>query len=131
MTKLIHTMLRVYNLERSIDFYQQALQLEVRAQYVFDTFTLTYLGNEQTEVELELTFNHNQPEPYLLGNAYGHIAVSVSDIDTTHRQLSEKGLQPSDIKVLDHHEQHLATFFFLTDPDGYKIEFLQRQGRYL
>ncbi|MGL4828500.1 MAG: VOC family protein [Vibrio sp.] len=131
MTKLIHTMLRVHNLERSIDFYRQALQLEVRAQYVFDTFTLTYLGNEQTEVELELTFNHNQLEPYLLGNAYGHIAVSVLDIDTTHRQLSEKGLQPSDIKVLDHRGQHLATFFFITDPDGYKIEFLQRQGRYL
>lgn len=131
MTKLIHTMLRVNDLERSIHFYQQALELDVRAQYVFDTFTLTYLGNEQTEVELELTYNHNQSEPYLLGNAYGHVAVSVLDIDTTHRQLIEKGLQPSDIKVLDHHGRHLATFFFLTDPDGYKIEFLQRQGRYL
>ncbi|ASK54913.1 lactoylglutathione lyase [Vibrio tarriae] len=131
MTKLIHTMLRVSDLARSIDFYQLALALDVRAQYVFDTFTLTYLGNQETEVELELTFNHNQTQPYLLGNAYGHIAVSVSDIDACHRKLIEKGLEPSDIKALDHKGQHLATFFFLTDPDGYKIEFLQRQGRYL
>jgi len=131
MTKLIHSMIRVSDLTESIEFYRTALQLNIKDQFVFDNFTLTYLTNPTTEFELELTYNHSQTEPYTHGTGYGHIAVSVEDIESTHAYLSDKGIQASDIKVLEHHSAPLARFFFITDPDGYKIEFLQRQGRYL
>lgn len=131
MTKMIHTMIRVSDLERSLKFYRDALELEIKEQYVFDSFSLTYLANPETDFELELTHNHDQSEPYTHGNGYGHLAVGVKDIAATHRHLTSLDIETSDIKVFYHQERHLATFFFITDPDGYKIEFLQRQGRYL
>lgn len=131
MTKMIHTMIRVSDLERSLKFYRDALELEIKEQYVFDGFSLTYLANPETDFELELTHNHNQSEPYTHGNGYGHLAVGVKDIAATHRHLTSLDIETSDIKVFYHQERHLATFFFITDPDCYKIEFLQRQGRYL
>ncbi|CAH1212254.1 Lactoylglutathione lyase [Vibrio harveyi] len=131
MTKIIHTMIRVSDLERSLKFYRDALELEIKDQYVFDGFSLTYLANSETGFELELTHNHDQSEPYTHGSGYGHLAVSVEDIEAVHRRLTSLDIEASDIKVFDHQQKHLATFFFVTDPDGYKIEFLQRQGRYL
>ena len=131
MTKIIHTMIRVSDLARSLNFYRDALELEIKDQYVFDGFSLTYLANPETDFELELTHNHDQSEPYTHGNGYGHLAVSVKDIAATHRHLTSLDIETSGIKVFYHQERHLATFFFITDPDGYKIEFLQRQGRYL
>lgn len=131
MTKMIHTMIRVSDLERSVKFYRDALELDIKDQYVFDGFSLTYLANKETGFELELTHNHDQSEPYELGNGYGHLAVSVDDIESTHQRIKNLGIEAGDIKTFDHQQKHLATFFFITDPDGYKIEFLQRQGRYL
>ena len=131
MTKLIHTMVRVSNLTESINFYRAALDLDIKDQYVFDNFTLTYLSNPQTGFELELTYNHNQSEQYTHGNGYGHMAVSVEDIEQAHQRMIALDIEASDIETLDHNQAHLATFFFIIDPDGYKIEFLQRQGRYL
>lgn len=133
MTKMIHTMIRVRDLDRSLQFYRDALDLEIKDQYVFDGFSLTYLANEETGFELELTHNHNhnQSEPYTHGSGYGHLAVSVDDIEQAHKRIKSLGIEAGDIKAFDHQQKHLATFFFVTDPDGYKIEFLQRQGRYL
>ncbi len=131
MTKMIHTMIRVRDLDRSLQFYRDALELEIKDQYVFDGFSLTYLANEETGFELELTHNHDQSEAYTHGSGYGHLAVSVDDIEQTHKRIKSLGIEAGDIKAFDHQQKHLATFFFVTDPDGYKIEFLQRQGRYL
>ncbi|WMP10750.1 VOC family protein [Vibrio parahaemolyticus] len=131
MTKMIHTMIRVRDLDRSLQFYRDALELEIKDQYVFDGFSLTYLANEETDFELELTHNHDQIEPYTHGSGYGHLAVSVDDIEQAHKRIKSLGIEAGDIKAFDHQQKHLATFFFVTDPDGYKIEFLQRQGRYL
>jgi len=131
MTKMIHTMIRVSDLERSVKFYRDALELDIKDQYVFDGFSLTYLANKETGFELELTHNHDQSEPYELGNGYGHLAVSVDDIESAHQRIKNLGIEAGDIKTFDHQQKHLATFFFITDPDGYKIEFLQRRGRYL
>lgn len=131
MTKLIHSMVRVKDLDQSISFYRQALELEVKDQFVFDDFSLTYLANTETGFELELTHNHDQQEAYSHGSGYGHLAVSVENIEQAHRRITELGIEASDVKAFDHNGIHLATFFFITDPDGYKIEFLQRQGRYL
>ncbi|NRB41683.1 MAG: VOC family protein [Pseudomonadales bacterium] len=124
-------MIRVRDLDSSIAFYRSALELEVKDQFVFDGFTLTYLYNQETAFELELTFNHDASPNYTHGSGYGHIAVSVENIEVCHQRLKSLGIQASEIKQLHHSEHHLATFFFITDPDGYKIEFLQRQGRYL
>ncbi|MCS0447137.1 VOC family protein [Vibrio diabolicus] len=131
MTKMIHTMIRVCDLDRSLQFYRDVLELEIKDQYIFDGFSLTYLANEETGFELELTHNHDQTEPYTHGSGYGHLAVSVEDIEQTHKHIKSLGIEAGDIKAFDHQQKHLATFFFVTDPDGYKIEFLQRQGRYL
>ncbi|MGD8122709.1 VOC family protein [Vibrio sp. TRT 2004] len=131
MTKLIHAMVRVKDLDQSISFYRQALELEVKDQFVFDGFSLTYLANTETGFELELTHNHDQQQPYNHGSGYGHLAVSVENIEQAHRRITALGIEASDVKAFDHNGTHLVTFFFITDPDGYKIEFLQRQGRYL
>ncbi|HGZ6743495.1 TPA: VOC family protein [Vibrio parahaemolyticus] len=131
MTKMIHTMIRVRDLDGSLQFYRDALELEIKDQYVFDGFSLTYLANEETGFELELTHNHDQSEPYTHGSGYGHLAVSVDNIEQAHKRIKSLGIEAGDIKAFDHQQKHLATFFFVTDPDGYKIEFLQRQGRYL
>ncbi|HCH6232705.1 VOC family protein [Vibrio parahaemolyticus] len=131
MTKMIHAMIRVRDLDRSLQFYRDALELEIKDQYVFDGFSLTYLANEETGFELELTHNHDQSEPYTHGSGYGHLAVSVDDIEQAHKRIKSLGIEAGDIKAFDHQQKHLATFFFVTDPDDYKIEFLQRQGRYL
>ncbi|TOQ79666.1 lactoylglutathione lyase [Vibrio parahaemolyticus] len=128
---MIHTMIRVRDLDHSLQFYRDALELEIKDQYVFDGFSLTYLANEETGFELELTHNHDQIEPYTHGSGYGHLAVSVDDIEQAHKRIKSLGIEAGDIKAFDHQQKHLATFFFVTDPDGYKIEFLQRQGRYL
>ncbi|MCG6281348.1 VOC family protein [Vibrio diabolicus] len=130
MTKMIHTMIRVSDLDRSLQFYRDVLELEIKDQYIFDGFSLTYLANEETGFELELTHNHDQTVPYTHGSGYGHLAVSVEDIEQTHKRIKSLGIEAGDIKAFDHQQKHLATFFFVTDPDGYKIEFLQRQGRY-
>lgn len=131
MAKAIHSMIRVLERDRSVDFYRKAFDLEVADVFDFETFTLIYLSNEETEFEVELTVNKGQETPYDLGNGYGHIAFTVDNIEAEHERLSSLGFSPGDIKSLDHEGKKLATFFFLEDPDGYKIEILQRAGRYL
>lgn len=130
MAKAIHSMVRVTDKKRSLDFYEKAFGLGVANIYDFENFTLIYLSNAESEFELELTVNKGQQEPYDLGNGYGHIAFTVADIEAEHQRLASLGFSPGDIKSLDHQGQKLATLFFLEDPDGYKIEILLRAGRY-
>jgi lactoylglutathione lyase len=131
MAKPIHSMVRVLDESRSVDFYRTALGLEVVDRFVFDGFTLVYLRSPESKFELELTINNGHAEPYQLGDGYGHIAVSVADIETEHIRVSGAGLNPTAVKEMTHEGRGLAKFFFLQDPDGYRIEVLQRQGRYL
>lgn len=131
MAKAIHMMLRVLDEARSLDFYRRAFGLEVADRFAFDGFTLVYLRNADTEFELELTINHGRTEPYALGDGYGHMAVSVDDLDAEHARLSGEGMNPTPIKELQREGARLARFFFVQDPDGYRIEVLQRGGRYL
>ncbi|HLS43515.1 MAG TPA: VOC family protein [Paenalcaligenes sp.] len=129
MAKYIHTMIRVKDLERSMRFYRDALDLHEKHRLDFPTFTLVYLGNDESPAELELTYNKDQSADYEHGNAYGHVAYTVEDLEHTHQTLTNLGLEPAPIKQLEL-GPHLARFFFLTDPDGYKIEVLQRGGHY-
>ncbi|MDM5147235.1 VOC family protein [Candidatus Persebacteraceae bacterium Df01] len=128
--KIIHSMVRVRDLPRSLAFYEAALQLSVAARFDFEGFTLAYLRNEETSFELELTHNHNQDCDYELGNGYGHLALSVANLDAEHQRLQTGGFEPTPIKDFFRDDALMARFFFLQDPDDYKIEILQRHGRY-
>ena len=130
MAKLVHMMLRVLNEERSLNFYKSAFSLDVEERIEFDEFTLVYLKNDKSEFELELTINKNNTQAYDLGSGYGHLAVVVDDLEQEHAKLKSLGMKPAEIKEFFHHEELLAKFFFIQDPDGYKIEVLQNHGRF-
>lgn len=130
MAKAIHMMIRVLDESRSVDFYARAFRLGIAERLAFDSFTLVYLRNEEADFELELTINHDRVQPYDLGNGYGHLAVAVDDLDAEHARMRQAGFAPNDIKEFHRDGALLARFFFMTDPDGYKIEVLQRHGRY-
>ncbi|MBD8554144.1 VOC family protein [Rhizobium sp. CFBP 8762] len=130
MAKSIHTMIRVLDESRSIAFYQQAFGLSVVERMEFDAFTLIYMANAESEFEVELTVNKDRTDPYVMGDGYGHLAVSVDDLDQAHRELTESGLQPGPVRTLQCGREKFARFFFVTDPDGYKIEVLNRGGRF-
>ncbi|WP_113340942.1 VOC family protein [Rhizobium cremeum] len=130
MAKMIHSMVRVLEEARSVAFYEQAFGLQIAERLDFDTFTLVYLSNAETEFELELTVNKGREEAYELGNGYGHLAVSVTDLDAEHKRLTDLGLNPNKIVEFNRDGALFARFFFITDPDGYKIEVLQRHGRF-
>ena len=131
MAKAIHSMIRVFDLDKSIAFYQQALELEISDRYNFDGFSLTYLRNAENDFELELTHNHDQQQPYTHGSGYGHLAVCVDDVSKTHQSLVVSKMNPTDIKEFFREDTLMARFFFVVDPDGYKIEFIERQGRFV
>jgi lactoylglutathione lyase len=130
LAKAIHTMIRVLDEARSVDFYRKAFGLDVAERLDFETFTLVYLSNAEAELEVELTVNKGRQEPYALGDGYGHLAVSVADLDSEHDRLGALGLNPKKIVEFNRDGALLARFFFIEDPDGYKIEVLQRQGRF-
>jgi lactoylglutathione lyase len=130
MAKAIHTMIRVLDLSKSIEFYAKAFDLEVADRYDFDDFTLAYLRNAQNDFEVELTLNKNRDTPYTHGDGYGHIAVCVDDLDQEHERFAELELDPTDITEFHRDGGLMARFFFVQDPDGYKIEVLERHGRY-
>ncbi|MFZ9136005.1 MAG: VOC family protein, partial [Candidatus Puniceispirillaceae bacterium] len=82
------------------------------------------------EFELELTINKGRTEAYELGDGYGHLAVSVDDIDAEHARFEAAGLTPRKVVEFEQDGSFLAKFFFVQDPDGYEIEVLQRHGRF-
>lgn len=130
MAKLIHTMIRVFDLDLSIDFYRRAFALDVSHRLDFADFSLVYLRNDENDVELELTWNRDRAHPYSHGEGYGHVAVVVDDLDGERQRLQSEGIEVGPIKEFRPAEMLLARFFFMQDPDGYKIEVLQRHGHY-
>lgn len=130
MAKAIHMMIRVLEEQRSVNFYHTAFQMEVADRFDFDSFTLVYLRNPEADFEVELTVNKDQSEAYDLGAGYGHIAFAVDDLDAEHARFAAAGLAPRDIVEFKRDGALMARFFFVQDPDGYKIEVLQRHGRY-
>ena len=131
MSKVIHSMIRVLEEARSIAFYEVAFGLHVAERLAFDSFTLVYLRNAESEFELELTINAGRAEPYNIGDGYGHLAVSVADVAAEHARLTAAGLAPRKLVDFAPGGTVIARFFFIADPDGYQIEVLQRGGRYL
>ncbi|KIT14932.1 VOC family protein [Jannaschia aquimarina] len=130
MAKAIHSMVRVLDEARSVEFYRTAFGLEVADRLDFDDFTLVYLSNPESDFEVELTVNKGRTEPYDLGDGYGHLAVSVADLEAEHTRVTEAGLEPRKIVEFAPGGTLVGRFFFIADPDGYQIEVLERSGRF-
>ncbi len=125
--RMAHTMIRVRDLEKSLDFYTRVLGMKVLRQkdYPGGKFTNTFIGYgpEESHPAIELTYNWDQEEPYELGNGWGHVALEVPDVYATCEALQEAGATitrpPGPMK---HGTRVIA---FVEDPDGYKIELLE------
>jgi lactoylglutathione lyase len=126
--RLLHTMIRVLDLDRSLDFYSRLLGMKVlrRKDYESGRFTLAFVGygDEAKDAVIELTHNWDQKEPYAIGSAFGHLAIGVPDIYGTCRQLEAEGVKiPRPPGPMKHGGSVIA---FIEDPDGYKIELIER-----
>ena len=125
--RMLHTMLRVGDLQRSLDFYTQVLGMRElrRKDYPDGRFTLAFVGygDERDTAVLELTHNWDT-KSYELGNAFGHIAVAVPDAYKACAMVKAKGGKVTrEAGPMKHGTTVIA---FVEDPDGYKIEFIQR-----
>ncbi|MEM9046113.1 MAG: VOC family protein [Pseudomonadota bacterium] len=130
MAKAVHSMIRVLDETRSIEFYRKAFGLEVADRLDFEKFTLIYLSNSESGFELELTVNKGQTKAYDLGNGYGHFAVSVDNLAEEHARFEAEGLNPRKLVEFAPDGELVGRFFFVADPDGYEIEVLERSGRF-
>lgn len=130
MAKAIHSMIRVLDEARSVEFYNKAFGLEIADRLDFEKFTLVYLSNSEGPFELELTINKGREAPYDLGDGYGHLAVLVDDLEAEHARFEAEGLNPRKIVEFAPDGKLVGKFFFVADPDGYEIEVLQRGGRF-
>lgn len=127
--RFLHTMLRVGNLERSVDFYTRLLGMkELRRRDVPEgKYTLAFLGyddgNASGQAEIELTYNYGV-EKYEQGNAFGHLAVGVPDVATAAEAVRDGGgkvtREPGPVKF------GTTVIAFVEDPDGYKVELIER-----
>lgn len=125
--RLMHTMLRVRDKDKSIAFYTKMLDMKVVRQtdYPSGRFTNTFLGyqSEEDGPVLELTYNWDRAEPYEMGEAYGHIAIGVNNLYDLCEALRQQGVnitrEPGPMK------DSPREIAFITDPDGYKIELIQ------
>lgn len=128
--RLLHTMLRVGNLEKSLDFYTNVLGMKLLRQkdYPDGKFTLAFVGyqDESEAAVLELTHNW-ETESYDLGNAYGHIAIEVDDAYATCAAIKAKG--GNVVREAGPMKHGNTVIAFVEDPDGYKIELIQKAGR--
>ncbi|BBP46421.1 lactoylglutathione lyase [Thiosulfatimonas sediminis] len=123
--RLLHTMLRVGNLERSIEFYTKVLGMQLLRQkdYPKGEFTLAFLGygNEEENTVLELTYNWGV-ESYDLGKGYGHIAIEVADVYQAAEEVKKAGGKV--IREAGPMNAGTTIIAFVEDPDGYQIEFI-------
>src|SRR6201989_1687949 len=130
MAKPVHSMIRVLDEKKSLDFYARAFGLSIADHLKFSDFALIYLRHPTSPFEVELTVNFDRKEPYALGDGYGHLAVVVEALDAGHARLEREHPAPGPPREFKHEGATLARFFFVSDPDGYKIEVIQRGGRF-
>ncbi len=125
--RILHTMIRVGNLDRSIDFYQNIFGMELlrKQEYPGGKFTLAFMGygSEESNTVLELTYNWDT-EHYDLGNGYGHLAIEVEDAAAACEQVRKLGGKVTrEAGPMAHGTTVIA---FVEDPDGYKVELIEK-----
>ena len=126
--RLLHTMIRVKDLDKSLDFYTRLLGMKMtrKTDYPSGEFTLAFVGygDETESTVVELTHNWGQKEPYDLGTGFGHLAIAVPDIYGVCEMLEKEGVKiPRAPGPMKHGGSVIA---FIEDPDGYKIELIER-----
>ena len=120
---MAHTCYRVADLKESVKFYTEAFDFEVSRERDFPEykFTLVYLTLPESNYELELTYNYDHGA-YELGDGYGHIAISVEDLEALYEKHKAAGYVVTDLKGLPGFS---PSYYFIKDPDGYKIEVIR------
>jgi lactoylglutathione lyase len=124
VSELIHTCYRVLDLDRSVAFYERLGFEEMRRMAIGDDATNCFMGLPGDGARLELTFNHGRAEPYEIGSGYGHIAITVDDLDATLERLAGEGIEPErpPYTVRDGGSR----ICFVRDPDDYRVELIER-----
>ena len=120
-TRMLHTCIRVMDLEKSLEFYKNALGLVEtrRKDFPEHKFTLVYLSDTPDGYEIELTYNYDPEKPYDLGNGFSHVAIGADDIVSLREKHMEMGYEVTDLKGLPGEPPR---YYFVTDPDGYKVD---------
>jgi lactoylglutathione lyase len=126
--RMLHTMIRVFDMDKSIDFYVRLLGMKLmrRNDYPGGRYTLAFVGygDESEQAVIELTHNWDQAEPYTIGSGFGHLALGVADIYGVCEKLGAAGVKiPRPAGPVKHGTTVIA---FIEDPDGYKIELIDR-----
>lgn len=127
--RFLHTMIRVKDLDKSLDFYTRLLGMKELRKKDFPSgeFTLAFVGygDEASNTVIELTHNWGQEQPYDLGNAFGHFALAVPDVYAACDVLAAEGVEiPRPAGPMKHGGSVIA---FIKDPDGYLIELVERK----
>jgi lactoylglutathione lyase len=130
MAKFVHSVIRVFDEVRSLDFYARAFGLRVSDYLTFPHFALIYLRDPSSSFEIGLTVNFGREEPYALGDGFGHLTVVVDDIDAEHTRFQQEDLAPGPVLDFRRNGESLGRLFFVADPDGYKIEVIEKGGRF-
>jgi len=120
--KLAHTMLRVSDPEKVIDFYQEAFGFELRRKSEHDSFTLYFLRIPGQDAELELTYNHGEDDRYEKGDGFGHVAVR-TDEDQSLQEAYDKAVKAGGEDYRPP-EDCPGNYGFVKDPEGYEVEIL-------
>lgn len=125
--KMLHTCIRVKDLEASLKFYRDALGLVETRRKDFPEykFTLVYLSNEIGGYEIELTYNYDVEKPYEIGNGFSHTAIGVENLEEEREKHKSLGYEVTDLKGLP---GELPRYYFVTDPDGYKVEVIRNNS---
>jgi lactoylglutathione lyase len=126
--RLLHTMIRVRDLDKSIDFYTRLMGMNLlrKTDNEAGRYTLAFVGygSESEQAVIELTYNWDQTEPYTFGTGFGHLAIGVPDIYGVCKRLANEGVKiprpPGPLKF------GTTVIAFIEDPDGYRIELIER-----
>jgi lactoylglutathione lyase len=115
------------NLEASEEFYRKAFGFKVsrKKDYPEGKFTLSYMTSADLPFELELTYNYDQQQPYVIDDGYSHLAVAVTDLESSHKRHTDMGLLVTPLKGLSAGQ---PMFYFVTDPDGFRVEVVRRKN---
>jgi len=126
--RMLHTMLRVFDLDKSIDFYTRLLGMTLarKTDVPGGRYSLAFVGygDEASSTVIELTHNWDQKEPYAIGTAFGHLAVGVPDVYAACERLGKEGVKIT--RAAGPVKFGTTVIAFVEDPDGYKIELIQR-----
>ena len=124
MSELIHTCYRVLDVDRSVDFYRRLGFEEIARKPIREEAVNVFMGLPGDGPRLELTHNFDRERAYELGDGYGHIALTVDDLDGALERLAAEGIEPE--KPPYRVSEGGSRFCFVRDPDGYRIELIER-----